>query len=144
MQLLDFPLLALSLKKAANALWGTFPVLLGAILLISLADSFIPSETYASLFSGNPLIDPLIGSILGSILAGNPATSYILGGELLDSGVSLLAVTAFLVSWVTVGLLQFPAEAILLGKPFAVSRNISAFLFSILVAIALSMVMLAW
>ena len=32
----------------------------------------------------------------------------LLGGELLDKGVSLVAVTAFLVSWVTVGSIQLP------------------------------------
>ncbi len=141
---MDYAMLNTSLMKAGRALWGTFPVLLGAILLISLADSFISNELYASLFSGNPLIDPIIGSILGSIFAGNPSTSYILGGELVDSGVSLLAVTAFLVSWVTVGVVQFPAEALLLGKRFALSRNIAAFLFSIIVAIAVSSVVGVW
>ena len=141
---MDSDLILISLKKAANSLWGTLPVLIGAILLISFANSFIPKEIYSSLFSGNPLIDPLIGSILGSILAGNPSTSYILGGELADSDVSLLAITAFLVSWVTVGFLQFPAEALLLGKRFALSRNIAAFLFSILVAIAVSSVVSVW
>ena len=141
---MDYERLNTSLMKAGRAIWGTVPVLLGAILLISLADSFISKELYASLFSGNPLIDPLIGSILGSIFAGNPSTSYILGGELVDSGVSLLAVTAFLVSWVTVGVVQFPAEAILLGKRFAFSRNIAAFLFSIIVAMAVSAVVGAW
>ena len=141
---MDYERLKISLVKAGRALWGTFPVLLGAILLIALADSFIPQELYASLFSGNPFIDPIVGSILGSIFAGNPSTSYILGGELVDSGVSLLAVTAFLVSWVTVGVVQFPAEALLLGKRFALSRNIAAFLFSIIVAIAVSSVVGAW
>lgn len=141
---MDYDRLTTSLMKAGRALWGTFPVLLGAILLISLADSFISKELYASLFSGNPFIDPIIGSILGSIFAGNPSTSYILGGELADSGVSLLAVTAFLVSWVTVGVVQFPAEAILLGKRFALSRNIAAFIFSIIVAIAVSSVVGVW
>lgn len=141
---MDYDRLTTSLMKAGRALWGTFPVLLGAILLISLADSFISKELYASLFSGNPFIDPIIGSILGSIFAGNPSTSYILGGELADSGVSLLAVTAFLVSWVTVGVVQFPAEAILLGKRFALSRNIAAFIFSIIVAISVSSVVGVW
>lgn len=123
-----------ALQKAANALWGATPIMLGAILLISLADAFVPDETFASLFSGNPLSDALVGSVLGSIFAGNPVTSYVIGGELRAEGVSLLAVTAFLVSWVTVGLVQFPAESILLGKRFAISRNAVAFASSILAA----------
>ncbi len=55
---------------------------------------------------------------------------------MLQAGVSLVAVTAFLVAWVTVGLVQFPAEAILLGRRFALRRNLLSFFFSILVALA--------
>ena len=115
------------------------------MLLIALLTSFISESTYTSVvFLGNPFLDAVIAAALGSILAGNPATSYILGGELLESGVSLLAVTAFLVSWVTVGIIQFPAESILLGKRFALFRNISAFLFSILVAFVTVSLVGAW
>lgn len=121
--------------KALKALWKSFPVLLGAILLVSLANALIPKTIYTTLFRGNPLVDPFIGSFIGSILAGNPVTSYLLGGEMLNQGVSLLAVTAFLVAWVTVGVVQLPAESILLGKRFAITRNITAFVFAIIVAI---------
>ena len=81
-----------------------------------------------------PFVDSLIGAGIGSILAGNPVTSYIIGGELLTQGVSLAAVTAFLVAWVTVGLVQLPAESILLGKRFAITRNITSFVFAIIAA----------
>jgi len=54
---------------------------------------------------------------------------------LLKQGISLLAVTAFLVAWVTVGLVQLPAEVMMLGKKFAIIRNITAFIFAIIVAI---------
>ncbi|MBN1645541.1 hypothetical protein JW868_00710 [Candidatus Woesearchaeota archaeon] len=123
-----------SIIKAGRALWNSTPVLLGVILLVSIANTFIPKSSYKILFQGNYLLDALIGSGLGSILAGNPITSYVLGGEMLAQGVGLLAVTAFLVAWVTVGIVQLPAESVLLGKRFAVSRNITAFVFSIIVA----------
>jgi uncharacterized membrane protein YraQ (UPF0718 family) len=61
--------------------------------------------------------------------------SYIIGGELLKDGVSLFAVTAFIVTWVTVGLLQLPAEAAILGRQFAIFRNILSFILAILVSI---------
>ena len=80
-------------------------------------------------------MDPFIGGAIGSILAGNPIESYVLGGEFIKQGVSLMAVTAFLVAWVTVGIVQLPAESLILGKKFAVARNILSFLFSIMVAL---------
>ncbi len=129
-----------SVIKAGKALGNSIPVLLGVILLVSLVSTIIPTSAYSLLFKNNYLIDSFIGSSLGSVLAGNPITSYIIGGELLKQGVSLIAVTAFIVAWVTVGLVQLPAESMLLGKKFAITRNITAFIFSIIVAVITVMV----
>jgi len=89
-----------------------------------------------SAFAGELFRDTLLGSVMGSILTGNPITSYIIGGELLKSGISLFAVTAFIVAWVTVGVVQLPAEAAILGKRFALARNGLSFLSAVLVSIA--------
>ena len=124
-----------ALVKSARAIYKSLPILLGVILLISLANAVIPKAIYASFFRGNPFFDSLIGSSIGSVLAGNPITSYIIGGELLKQGISLLAITAFLVAWVTVGIVQLPAESMLLGKKFAIIRNVTAFVFAIIVAV---------
>ena len=79
--------------------------------------------------------DSFIGSAIGSISAGTPITSYIFGGELLKQGVGLIAVTAFLVAWVTVGFVQLPAESMILGKRFAFIRNLTAFVLAIIAAL---------
>ncbi|MCK5107427.1 MAG: hypothetical protein KAQ83_01755 [Nanoarchaeota archaeon] len=123
-----------AIAKAGKALYMALPVMFGVVILVSISKVFIPSTVYASVFQNN-LLDSFIGSSLGSILAGNPITSYIIGGELLNNGISLIAVTAFMVSWVTVGLIQLPAESVMLGKKFAIYRNISSFVLSIFVAI---------
>ncbi len=128
------PSLKQALNKAARSMWMSFPILLGAILLVSLANTLIPKEMITRFFSSIPFLDAVIGSGVGSVLAGNPITSYVLGGELLAQGVSLAAVTAFIVAWVTVGLVQLPAESMLLGKRFAITRNIASFVFAIIVA----------
>ena len=60
--------------------------------------------------------------------------SYVLGGELLDQGVSLMAVTALLVSWVTVGSIQLPAEIQTFGVRFSLLRNGISFLFALIIA----------
>ena len=124
-----------AIMKSAKSLWKSFPMILGTILLISLISTLIPKSFYINVFSKNIILDSFIGSLVGSISAGNPITSYIFGGELLTQGISLLAVTAFLVAWVTVGLIQLPAESEILGKKFALLRNISAFILAIIVAI---------
>ncbi|MGM0442096.1 MAG: permease [Elusimicrobiota bacterium] len=101
------------------------------MLSIGLFKVFITRRTITALFTGSIVKDTLIGNIFGSISAGNPITSYIIGGELLNKGVSLFAVTAFMISWVTVGIIQFPAESVILGRKFAVVRNIICFFLSL-------------
>ena len=124
-----------SAKKTLNALNQSLPVVVGVIMAISLLKTAVPESLYSTIFTGNILIDPFIGSLIGSIAAGNPITSYIIGGELIKQGVSLFAVTAFLLSWVTVGIISLPAEMDILGKKFALARNIICFIVSFLVAI---------
>lgn len=123
-----------AIRKTSKAFCNMLPVLAGVVLLVGLANAVIPKSAYSALFTGS-LVDPIIGGSLGSILAGNPITSYVLGGEFIKQGVSLVAVTAFLVAWVTVGIVQLPAESLILGKKFAVTRNILSFFFSIIVAL---------
>lgn len=121
--------------KAIKSFVKNLPVLIGVILLIGLFKVYVPAELISSVFTGNIFQDTFSGSLIGSISAGNPITSYIIGGELLKEGVSLYAVTAFITAWVTVGLIQIPAEISTLGKRFAFLRNLLSFVFSILVAI---------
>jgi uncharacterized membrane protein YraQ (UPF0718 family) len=124
-----------AVEKSGKGLWRAFPMILGTILLVSLINSIIPKSFYTKIFQKNILLDSFIGDIIGSISAGNPATSYIFGGELLKQGISLIAVTAFIVAWVTVGLIQLPAESTILGKKFAILRNLTAFILAIIVSI---------
>ena len=129
-----------NIKKAAvsaiKPLYRALPILTGVVLLIGLVSVLIPKSSISYLFSGNIFSDPIIAAALGSVLAGNPVTSYILGGEMIGLGVSLAAVTAFLIAWVTVGMVQLPAEMFMLGKRFAITRNVLSFVFSIIAAIA--------
>lgn len=109
-------------------------MLVGVVLLTGLMLELLPADKAAAWLGRNDIQDALIGAILGSIAAGHPITSYVLGGELLAKGISLVAVTALLVSWVTVGSIQFPAEALMLGRRFALYRNLLCFMFSVLIA----------
>lgn len=110
------------------------PILLGMLLLTSLILAWLPSSGLQTLFGRHTSLDVLLGAVIGSVAMGHPLAGYILGGELLAGGVSLIAVTALIVSWVTVGVVQLPAEALLLGRRFAVTRNLFCFLSAIAIA----------
>jgi len=104
------------------------------LLLTSLAITIFPEQISLGLFGQHDFIDVLLGASIGSVAAGHPLASYVLGGELLAGGVSLYAVTALIVSWVTVGVVQLPTKALLLGRHFAIYRNLMCFLFAIAVS----------
>ncbi len=135
MALIDFHKLKISHKKALGGIISIGPIILGVLLLVSIINVMIPESFYTKVFTGNLWLDALKGSLLGSLLTGNPVTGYILGNGFLSAGVSLIAVTSFIVAWTTVGLVQLPAEALALGKTFAIYRNISAFIMAIIAAV---------
>jgi predicted Fe-Mo cluster-binding NifX family protein len=128
-------LLVHATRSAVRQFINLLPILIGVILIIGLFNAFVAEEWLTSVFSGNVALDTLWGACFGSILAGNPINSYVIGGELLKYNVSLFAVTAFIVTWVTVGLVQMPAEIAAFGKRFAFLRNGLSFLLAIPIAI---------
>ncbi len=130
-----------ALVGAGKSLYRALPILLGVILLISLISAIIPKEQLISIFNQNSWSNTIIAACLGSILAGNPINSYVLGGEFLALGIGLVAVTAFLISWVTVGIVQLPAEIMMLGKRFAITRNTLSFVFSIIIALLIALIL---
>ena len=101
------------------------------LLLTSMVLSVLPSSLVARVFGHGALADVILGAGFGGVVTGHPLASYILGGELLMMDISLIAITAFIVSWVTVGVVQFPAEALLLGTRFALHRNLLCFFSAI-------------
>ncbi len=120
-------------RRAVRGLTNMIPIVSGVVLLVGLIKTAVPESFYTGLFQGHLFADSLIGASVGSLLTGNAATSYIIGGELTDKGIGLLPVTAFLVSWVTVGIVQLPAESVL-GKKFALLRNVTSFILAVAVA----------
>lgn len=127
--------------QTGRNLWNVIPFIVGVLLLISILDVVIPPAWYARYFTGIGFIDAVIGAAAGSVAAGHPLTSYIIGGELLARGVSFVAVVAFLLSWVTVGVVQLPAEGAMLGWRFALVRNGINFGLAIVVALLVTFTM---
>jgi hypothetical protein len=124
-----------SLKKTVRTFINILPIIMGMLLATSLIITLFPEEISTGLFGYGEIPDAITGAAIGSIAAGHPLASYLLGGELLSGGTGLIAVTAMLVTWVTVGIVQLPAEALMLGTRFAVYRNIISFGIAIIIAL---------
>jgi len=120
-----------ALRKAVKQFAGLLPVLLGVILLVGLIHGFLPKGLLLAAFRGNVLQDTVLGVLIGSTLAGNPINSYVMGDTLLKMGLSPYGVTALMLSWVSVWVIQLPAEKAALGLRFAIIRALAAFILSI-------------
>ena len=110
--------------RTARQFGKMLPILTSVIFLMGLFKAFVSKQMLLSVFSGNSIWDTVKGACLGSILPGNPINSYIIGGEMLENDVSLFAVTAFMMTWVSVGVVQLPAEMAALGRKFSLVRNV--------------------
>ena len=110
------------------------PMVLAIVGLIGIFETFITPEMIHNIFSGNILTDTLVGILAGAISVGQPFLSYIISGELLQEGISMYAITAFILSFVTLGVIQLPMEFSIFGARFTLIRNILSFLFAFIIA----------
>jgi hypothetical protein len=122
-----------SALKSLQTFKDSLPIMVGVILFINLVEPLV-GGFYFKFFSDNRFLDSLLGAVFGSVSFGIPITSYVVGGELLEKGISLLAVTAFIMAWTTVGLAMLPLEAKFLSYRFAIFRNLINFFFAIIIA----------
>jgi uncharacterized membrane protein YraQ (UPF0718 family) len=123
------------LKKSSRGILYMFPIIIGILGLSSLLINYLNPEDVKQLFTGDRLWDTLSATIVGSLMLGNAFVSYILGGELIDAGVSMYAITAFLLAWVSIGYVQIPLEVSYFGKKFVLLRSLLAMIFTVILSV---------
>lgn len=121
-------------KKALLGFLSMSPMLLGVIGLVGLMQIYITPDMIKSLFGYGDFTDILLATFAGAVSVGQGIISYVIAGELLEQGVSLFALSAFVLSWVTLGIVQLPAEASMFGLRFTIIRNTLALFITMLVS----------
>jgi predicted Fe-Mo cluster-binding NifX family protein len=120
-----------ALRKTIKQYSTLIPMLTGVILLTGLFKAFISKELLLTMFSGSMIQNTFAGAFIGSLLSGNPINSYVIGEAFLEMGVDFFGVTAMMLTWVTVWLVQMPVEISVFGTRFTLIRNVAAFLVAI-------------
>ena len=122
------------LKPAINTI-KTVPLIVSTLsFFILLKNILLESGVLNSFLLLPAWFSTLLFTLAGSIFAGNPVNSYILSGYFYSQGVPLIALTSFIIAWVTVGLAQMPVEQEYFGWKFVIVRNLISFVLSILAA----------
>lgn len=125
-----------SLIAARQTLWRMIPLLLAIFALIGLFQEFVPPEMIRRwLGSENHLFSLLIGGLVGAIAIGPPVAAFPIAGSFIATGAWPPAAAAFIVSWVSVGVITLPIEAHVFGWRFALWRNLITFLTALLIGL---------
>ena len=131
-------------KKTMKQFSTMLPVLLGVVMVMGLLQAFLSKELILTVFSKNPLLDTIIGTFTGSLFAGNPINSYIIGESLLKVGAGWAGVSALMFSWVSIGLVQVPAEIHAMGLRFTTVRYGATFFITVAASLLTVFLMGAW
>lgn len=128
----------LSLDAARQTLLRMVPLLLSIFALIGLFQEFIPPESIRGwLGAGNHLVALLNGGLAGAIAIGPPVAAFPIAYSFIETGAWPAAAAAFIVSWVSVGILSLPVEAHVFGWKFALWRNGVTFVTALLIGLLL-------
>lgn len=125
-----------SLLVARQTLWKMSPLLLAIFSLIGLFQEFVPPQLIQTwLGADNHLLSLLNGGLVGAIAIGPPVAAFPIAGSFIDTGAWPPAAAAFIVSWVSVGVVTLPVEAHVFGWRFALWRNVITFFAALLIGL---------
>jgi uncharacterized membrane protein YraQ (UPF0718 family) len=125
-----------SFIAARSTLWRMVPLLLAIFALIGLFQEFVPPEMiHAWLGAENHFLSLLNGGLVGAIAIGPPVAAFPIAGSFIDTGAWPPAAAAFIVSWVSVGVVTLPVEAHVFGWRFALWRNLITFFAALLIGL---------
>ncbi|MBC7194764.1 MAG: hypothetical protein H5U37_03830 [Caldisericia bacterium] len=125
-----------SVKKGIKQFIKNSIRLFAVFLIIGLLQSFLSKEAVANFllkFQGFKGI--IFGELTGAIMMGPVASGYPIGKYLVENGASISLISAFLLSWVLIGIVSISIEFKEFEVKFAISRNVLTLIFIILISI---------
>lgn len=131
-----------SIKRAKGMMKNMTSNIVGILLLIGLILAIIPPEKIESMIgSGSNFIATIGAALVGTITLIPAFVAFPLIGSLKSNGAGIVTLTAFLTTLTMVGFVTFPLESNTFGKNFAIKRNLLSFMFAILIALFVGVVL---
>lgn len=133
-------------KKSLTMAFGMGKSMVGSILsiifLIGIILTVLPPEKIAEFISKQPLIlATIISAAFGTITLVPAFIAFPLVGTLVNAGVGIVCAVAFLTTLTMVGIVTFPLEKREFGVKFTLVRNSLSFVFAILIALVMGVVL---
>ncbi len=131
-----------ALKKAWKAFENILPQLLSILIIIGLALAILTPETISALIGTESGIWGLFAAaLIGSVTLIPGFVAFPLAAALLNNGAGFMQIAAFVSTLMMVGIITLPLEIKTMGKPAAIIRNAAAFVFSLIAAIVIGVVL---
>ncbi|EYE87268.1 permease [Fervidicella metallireducens AeB] len=131
-----------SMKIARGMMINMIGEIIGILFLIGLILTFIPPEVIKDILGkSNLFISTFISAFVGSITLIPAFVAFPLVGSFVDAGASTVPAVAFLTTLTMVGIVTFPLEKHEFGLKFAVIRNVLSFVFAIIIALTMGVIM---
>ncbi|SNS25312.1 Predicted permease [Anaerovirgula multivorans] len=131
-----------SMKMAKGMMKNMLGQIIAILLLIGLIVTMIPPEKIQDyLGKSNLFISTVISATVGSITLIPAFVAFPLVGSFIDVGASIVPAVAFLTTLTMVGVVTFPLERQEFGLRFAVTRNALSFLFAVIIAFAMGVIL---
>ena len=127
---------------AGRSLRKLIPLLIAVFGLVGLFQVFLsPEQVERALGAGNGWMSLLIGGALGAVSIGPPLAAYPLAGSMLDAGAWPPAVAAFVICWISIGVITLPFEASVFSVRYALLRNGIGFVVALLIGLILGVLL---
>jgi uncharacterized membrane protein YraQ (UPF0718 family) len=132
----------LALKKAWKAFENILPQLLAILVIIGIMLALLTLEQISKLLGKESgWLGVLFASTIGAITLIPGFVAFPLAAALLKSGAGYSQIAAFVSTLMMVGIVTMPVEIKYFGKKATIIRNISAFVFSLIIALVMGVFM---
>ncbi|MGK0466448.1 permease [Clostridium sp.] len=131
-----------SIKMSKGLMGNMMGAIIGILFLIGLILTFIPPDTVNQYMgNSNAFISTIVSAFVGSITLIPAFVAFPLVGSLVKAGANIVPVVAFLTTLTMVGVVTFPLEKREFGLRFTIVRNSLSFIFAIIIALLMGVVM---
>jgi len=131
-----------ALKVSVKFFARILPTMLAIVLIIGLMSGFVPPKTISRVVGQEAgFIGILTVALLGAVLQIPSLIAFPLAASLLRMGASLTSVAVFITTLTMIGFVTLPLEIKILGKRFALLRNVLSFAIAILIGLLMGVLL---
>lgn len=131
-----------SIKNSSGMMKSLGGQIIAILFLIGLILTFLPPETIEQYMGqSNVVLSSVVAALVGSITLIPAFVAFPLIGSLIDAGAGIVPMVSFLTTLTMVGVVTFPLEQKEFGTKFTIARNGLSFLFAILIALVMGVIL---